>query len=363
MAGRTVILAVVVALAGGVPLRAEPREAQEDLPLTLTVKAPSFKVKRPLLALNGSCPLPDGVILTVSLSHAVESLSNTVLEESMSGAGSGTSEIQSKKFTYGAPIVGPGKFLVQVGVPLELQEMQHAAEVKKRTAKRTDWQFEYLVWDDELVSQLSPKLLELQALVAEVRAEVKKFEHACDSEEGWLKEAKDLTLEGNKLRARLEGHELKAFYPAAVNNLFYTMRNVLTNAAYYTFTNGKFSGAKDYHAENKKVSTFRKEDFNWENLKRYVEDSLPCAGREYSLWIVKDLRRTAGQMRPDILEAIKAQKAAPGVDLYAERLQKATISDLDGLETDIRGKKPSAAPKPKEGEPKDAAPKEGEPKK
>ncbi|HUR38106.1 MAG TPA: hypothetical protein VM222_01380 [Planctomycetota bacterium] len=298
-----------------------------------------------MLALNGSCPLPDGVILTISLNHAVESLANGVLEETVSGARSGTSEIVSKKFAYGAPIEGPGKFLVQVGVPIELQEMQHAAEVKKRTAKRTAWQFEYMVWDDELVPQLSPKLLEFQTLVAEVRAEVKKFELACETEQGWLSQAKALTLEGNKLRARLEGHELKAFYPAAVNNLFYTMRNVLTNTAYYTFTNGKFSGATDYHAENKKVSTFRKEDFNWENLKRYVEESLPCAGREFSLWIVKDLRRTAGQMRPEILEAIKLQKAAPGVDVYSERLQKATISDLDALEADIRGKKAPGAPK------------------
>jgi hypothetical protein len=354
----TLILAVAAAMAVGLPLRAEPREAQEDLPLSLTFKTPSFKTKRALLGLNGSCPLPDGVILTVSVSHTVESLSNTVLEESVSGASSGSSEIQSKKFTYSAPIEGPGKFLVQVGVPIELQEMHHAAEVKKRTAKRTSWQFEYLVWDDDLVSQLSPKLLELQALVAEVRAEVKKFEQACDSEQEWLSQAKALTLEGNKLRAKLEGHELKAVYPAAVNNLFYTLRNVLTNAAYYTFTNGKFSGAKDYHAENKQVSTFRKEDFNWANLKRYVEESLPCAGREFSLWIVKDLRRTAGQMRPEIQEAIKAQKAAPGVDIYVERLQKATISDLDALEADIRGKKPGAAP-PKE--PKE--PKEGEPKK
>jgi hypothetical protein len=66
---------------------------------------------------------------------------------------------------------------------------------------------------------------------------------------------------------------------------------------------------------------------------------------------VKDLRRTAGKMRPEILEAIKLQKAAPGVDVFAERLQKATISDLDVLEADIRGKKSGAAP-PKEGEKK-----------
>jgi hypothetical protein len=68
-----------------------------------------------------------------------------------------------------------------------------------------------------------------------------------------------------------------------------------------------------------------------------VEETGPCAGREFSLWILKDLRRTAGQMRPEIQDAIKAQKSHPGVELYADRLAKATISDLDALEAEIRG--------------------------
>jgi hypothetical protein len=343
MVQRRAVLAAVAALCCWGSAGAQ--QATDELALNVTCKPPSFKTRRPLLVLNGSCPLPDGVILKVNLSRIIESLAGGELQQSFQGAGSGTVEMESKKFVYDAPIDGPAKFMATITLPVDLQEKQHAAEVKKRTANKLTWQFEFLVWGDDLITQIGPKLTELQSLIAECRDLLKKFEAACVSEQAWLSQAKELVAEANKLRNKLEGHELRGYYPAAVTNMHYTVRNIITNAPYYTFSDGKFSGAKDYHADSKKVSTYRNEDFTWDNLKRYVEESGPCAGREFSLWIVKDLRRTAGQMRPEIQEAVKQQQKAAGVDLYAERLQKATISDLDPLEAEIRGKKGDAPPK------------------
>jgi len=345
MGHRRAVLAAVVALCCWGPAGAQ--QAPDELPMNVTCKPPSFKVRRPLLVLRGSCPLTDGIYIKVNLSRVTESLAGGELQPSFQGAGGGTVELESKRFTYDTTIDGPAKFLVTLSVPVDMQEKQHAAEVKKRTATKQSWQFEFLVWGDELVGELGSKLTELQALIAETRDLLKKFEAACISEQSWLAQSKDLVAEANRLRSKLEGHQLKAYYPAAVNNMYYTVRNIITNAPYYTFGDGKFTGAKDYHANSKKVSTFRNEDFTWDNLKRYVEESMPCAGREFALWIVKDLRRTAGQMRPEILDAVKQQKAAPGVVLFADRLQKATISDLDALEAEIRGQK--AGPPPKEG--------------
>lgn len=334
MLTRREVLTAAAALACGVPAFAEP---QDELSLIVNCKPPSFKVRKPIMVLTGSCPLPDGVILKINLSRVIENLQGGQLIQTFVGSGSGTEGIEGKKFNYDTPIDGPGKFLVTVALNVDMQDRQHYDEVKKKTANKHTWQFEFLVWGDELVSQLGPKLTELQSLIAECREMLKKFEDACQNEQVWAAQQKPLVAEANKLRAKLEGHELKGFYPAAVNNLFYTVRNVITNAPYYTFSDGKFTGAKDYHADSKKVSTYRNEDFNWANLKRYVEESLPCSGREFSLWIVKDLRRTGGVMRPDILDAIKQQEKAPGVDFFAEKLRKATISDLDPLEAEIRG--------------------------
>jgi hypothetical protein len=350
MLTRIAVAAAAVLLALG-PSAAESRE-QEELALSLTCKPPSFKVRRPLLVLNGTCPLPDGVVLKVNLNRVAEAASGLEIQPFYVGAGNGTAEIEGKKFIYDSTIDGPGKFNVQVSLVEDLQEKHLAAEVKKRAGGKRNFQFEFLVWGDDLIPQIAPKLNELTALVNETRELVKKFETASASEVGWAQQQKPLTAEGTKFQAKLEHHELKSYYPAAVNTLYYTIRNVVNNAPYYTFGGGKFTGARDYHAAGEKVKTFRNEDFNWENLKRYVDEAQSIGGREFCLWILKDLRRTAGQMRNEITEAIKSQKTAAGVDGWQERLLKATITDIDPLEAEIRGSNNKKDTAPKDGEKK-----------
>lgn len=349
MLTRIAVATAAVLLALG-PSAAESRE-QEELAISLTCKPPSFKARRPLLVLNGTCPLPDGVVLKVNLSRVAESAAGMEILPFYVGAGNGTSEIEGKKFIYDSTIDGPGKFNVQVSLVEDLQEKHLAAEVKKRAGAKRNFQFEFLVWGDELIPQIAPKLNDLTTLIHETRDMVKKFEEASASEAGWAQQQKPLVAEGTKLQAKLEHHEIKAYYPASINTLYYTMRNVVNNAPYYTFGGGKFTGARDYHAAGEKVKTFRNEDFNWDNLKRYVEDAAQIGGREFCLWILKDLRRTAGQMRSEVTEAIKSQKSAPGVDAWQDRLQKVTITEIDALEAEIRG---SNAKKdaPKDGEKK-----------
>jgi hypothetical protein len=339
MLKRIAVAAALAALVLG-PSRAESQDKADALQFDLTCKTPSFKTRRPVLVLNGSLALSDGIIVKVNLSRAGEGMSGNEIIPSYVGAGNGTAEVAGKKFVYDTPIEGPGKYVVQISLVEELQERPLAAEIKKKAGDKRTLQREFLVWNDELISQISPKLNELHTLITECREMAKKFERATLSKEGWGSESKGLVLEGQKLQNRLQNHELHAYYPAAVNNLFFTIRNVVNNAQYYTFgADGKFSGARDYHADDQKVQTFRKEDFNWDNLKRYIEESSGIGGREFCLWIIKDLRRTAGQMRPEIVDAIKSQKAAPGVDFFQDRLQKATITEIDALEKEIRGSK------------------------
>jgi hypothetical protein len=339
MLKRIAVAAALAALTLG-PSRADAQDKADLLHFDLTCKTPSFKTHRPILVLNGSLALSDGIIVKVNLSRAGEAMSGNEIIPSYVGAGNGTTEVVGKKFIYDTPIDGPGKFVVQISLVEELQERPLAAEIKRKAGDKTTIQREFLVWNDELITLIAPKLNDLHALIAECREMTKKFERATMSKEGWAGESKGLVLEGGKLQNRLQNHELQAYYPAAMGNLFFTIRNVVNNAAYYTFgADGKFSGARDYHADDQKVQTFRKEEFNWDNLKRYIEESSAIGGREFCLWIIKDLRRTAGQMRPEIVDAIKAQKAAPGVEVFQDRLQKATITEIDALEKEIRGSK------------------------
>jgi hypothetical protein len=341
MAKRIAVAAALALLALG-PARAEQEDA---LQLSLTCKPPSFKVRRPLLVLNGTCGLPDGAYLKVNLARVTEQVLGPELSPMYIGAGNGTSTINGKKFVYDTIIDGPGKYSVTVAIIDDLQDKQLVPEIRKKAGNKRNFQFEFLVWGDDLIGTVSSKLNEMTALVNETREIVKKFERASAMKGEWDGQMKPLQNEGTKFQAKLEHHELKAYYPAAVSNMYYTIRNMVNNAPYYTFgPDGKFSGAKDYHADGEKVKTFRGEEFNWENLKRYIEDTPAIAGREFCLWIVKDLRRTAGQMRSDIQDALKTHKAAPGVEFWHERLSKAGPSDFDPLEIEIRGPKSKQGP-------------------
>jgi hypothetical protein len=343
--------AVALALALG-PASVESRDQDDPLQFSLNCKPPSFKNRRPLIVFNGTCALPDGVILKVNLSRVAEAVAGTMIQPTYFGEGNGTAEIGGKKFIYDTHIDGPAKYNVQISLVEDLQQKHLVPELRKKAGAARTWQREFLVWGDELIGELAPKLNEVHELITECREIVKKFEKASTSQQTWAADSKPLVAEGTKLMGKLEHHPLQAYYPAAVNNLYYSIRNVVNNAPYYTFgPDGKFSGARDYHADGEKVKTYRGEEFNWENLKRYIEDSLPIAGREFCLWIVKDIRRT-GVSRPEIVEAVKAAKAAPGVDFFQERLQKASISDIDVLEAEIRGTKGGAPPSKPDGDSK-----------
>src|SRR5258706_13510095 len=154
MVKRIAVAAAAVACLVLGPARAETLAQEEQLALTLTCKAPSFKVKRPVLVFNGTCPLSDGIVVKFNLAKASESLAGLELLPTYVRAGNGSTDIQNKKFIYDTVIDGPGKFNVQVELVEDLQERHLVAEVKKKAGNKRKWLFEYMVWDDELVSQI-----------------------------------------------------------------------------------------------------------------------------------------------------------------------------------------------------------------
>jgi hypothetical protein len=336
-------IAVAVAL---LALAASGPSQDDPINLTMVSKTPSFKVRRPRLVLNGTAALSDGVILKLQLTRMMETAVGPVLQPGPSGkSGGGNTGIESRKFVYNASIDGPGSYVVDVLLVDELQDRDLAAEVKKKAGARRQWRFEFPIWGDELIPAASSLLPELMPFVQDARELLRKFDQASATKEKWLAEMKPLVAEGRKYLAKLESSELNAYFPAAMNNLRYSVGNFVGGAAYYTYgEDGKFTGAKDYHKEDNKAQTFTGEAFSWANYRKYIENTPTLAGREFCLWIVKDLRRTAGQMSPEIQKAITTHKAAPGVDFFQERLLKATILDLDSLEAQIRGVKPPTPP-------------------
>jgi hypothetical protein len=140
---------------------------------------------------------------------------------------------------------------------------------------------------------------------------VMKCETASASEESLAKAQEALLAEGSRLESVLRAHPVGNSYPATLNCLLRTVRILL--------------GPRSSES--------------WDSLKRDVEEASPVSGREFCLWMIKDLRRTEGRARPELILALKAHKNAQGVDSWGERVKKASLSDLSGLEAEIRDNK------------------------
>jgi hypothetical protein len=310
--------------------------AQQETALTMECKVPRG-LKVTSLIFHGGAPLPDGTVLSFNIQKVSEYWDNGQITKSMKGVTSGLAEIEGKKYTYDPAVDGPSTYFVIVTLIDDFQRRTIIEKLKKVDPRQ--WQFEFAGWGDELIPSLSPRMQEVDDLAREAGELTKKFEKACESPTGWIQDGKDLVKEGQKLLLKIEKAECRHFFPAAWSQIYYTLRNILGNAPYFAWKDGKFAGAVSYHANNESLKTFRQEPFKYENFRRYIEESVPLAGREFALWAVKELRRTNAALRPPILDALKKDAKHPGFDVFEERLEKATPQDADVLEKDVRGTK------------------------
>lgn len=316
----------------------EPKKTE----MTLAAKVPNPKAKRPLLRFEGGIPLPDMTVLFVSISRQQESWAGGRLEPAYITSGGSMVQIQERKFTLDAPIEGSGLFAVRVDLRDELQNPATVDYLKKAPVDPKSWMFAFSAWGDDLPTQLASALQEMDLLSKEAGEMVRKYEAACKTEQAWQAAAKELTAENAKLLKRCEGTNLRAYYPAALNQIHYTVRNLQGNSPYFTFVDGKFAGATSYHADNQKVKTFRDEEFTYENFKRYIAESTSVAGREFSLWLLKDYRRAGNQVTGEATAAVQQMKDHPGVVEFFDRLKglkTLTAEDVAVLEKDIRAAK------------------------
>ena len=315
-------------------------QQENKVEMALAAKVPNPKAKLPLLKCDGSVPLPDMSVLFVTVARSYEVWAGGRLEPAQAGSGGRMARVKDRKFSLDNPIDGPGLFDVRVDFREEMQNPQVMEYLKKTPVQPRMWTFKFSAWNEDLVQALAPHLQEFVSLAQEAVEMVKKFEQACAKEEVWKQSSKDITNENSKLLKRCEQSGLKALFPAALTQIHYTVRNLQGNSPYFSFEAGKFAGATSYHADNQKLKTFREEDFTFENFKRYCQESIGVAGREFCLWVLKDFRRNNNQLSPDAAEAVKQMKAQAGVADFAERLLALkTPEEADILDKDIRASK------------------------
>jgi hypothetical protein len=331
------------------PGPAAPVQAAKNGDMTLACTFPPPRAKNPQMKIEGSAPYPDGAELALTVYRAAEQFAGGRLVAVQERTVGGLARMEGRKFETPLSWSGPGGYLVTV----VLAESQRPGLVGPlQRFPRQPATFEFAGWGDELVAQLGPKLQEIDLLARECLDQVERIETLASKESTWIKERKNVDPRGadlvltkeaeevlkaaSRILARLERSDLTLYFPATLNEMHYTLRAATGNAQHFVYEQGKFAGTKSYHFPGEKVKTHRGDAFDFNALKRYLAEAGPLGGREMSLWLVKDLRRTGGQRRPDITDALKVYGPHPGLAPVADRLGKAALPDLDGLEKEIR---------------------------
>lgn len=309
-----------------------PARLEGDEYLSVEYRPPS--APRPLHRLIGKSPFPDGIYFKVRIQQQHEELSAGSLRPAFQGLTTEVLALRNGRFEFDwtGDEAGVLRFEVSAGDELQERDLVPAIPVKE---DRRRWTFEYAGWTDQLRTRLEPQRAELADLALEARKIVDACEAATASEERFRAESKALISSAERFGNRITVLGPRTLYPAAYAEIEYTMRNLQVLMNYFRWVDGKFAGPKSYYGDGKGDLTHRSEAFAFATVRRYLEESVEIAGREFCLWIVKDIRR-AGR-RDDHAALAKSQQAAPGVKPFAERLMKPlTPGELSALEAEIR---------------------------
>jgi len=334
---RAFLAAAAVLTASG-PAFPRPQDpAKKDAVELKCVNVPTKN--RPTLRLEGeSSTLPEGVILNMEILQVSERAAGPNLTTSGNSYHSDRVKVQRKKFVYVSPAgTSPGFYRVVVRLMDDMQGSRSRAALKEAgTPVPQEWAFDYAAWGDDLAGRLSSALLEFDGQVTEAKAMMDRFAQATSQKAIWEANGKTLDRDASRMIADVSKSEAKQLFPAGAGEITTVLGSAQSSTRFCVFSaDGKFEKVHNYHNPDGKAVTHRQEEFNWDNLKKYLDEAMELAGREYALWVVKDARR-AGRVSEALAKAVKDQAAHPGVSLYVNRLQQG--DRLDELEQLIRQK-------------------------
>ena len=330
MTTKVALLAVLSTVTG---VQASPLSPQEDSAVSLRLKSPPTK-EQPLLRFEGKTTLPNDAVLKGSLYRLEERAAGGRLSAEPAEAGRAVAQVAEKKVSFQFPADRPGLYRLTVELSEDRQDPALLPALRKLPV--TKWTFEAEGWGDAWIAQLGGRLADIDRFGQEAITLIEEFGQAAVSKDVWTDRRPKLEKEAEKFLKKIEEAQAAQVYTASFKESRDTVRNMKGNAALFQFgDDGKCRGPFNYMTK-KPAQTIHQEDFTFERIKKYLEEAGTVAGREYCLWLVKDIRRV-GERRAAIVDALKVQKHHAGVGDHAARLEAATLSDLDDLERDLRG--------------------------
>lgn len=304
--------------------------AEESADMTLQAKVSrlggGFRVR-----FEGTAACPAGTVLRLTLYRLEEqpgaglSLAESpLLERAVRAAVSG------RRFGVETEVQAPCRVRAVVRIPEDEQTPEVRAGLGDWAGRR--WSFEFPAWNGDLIRQLADRLSDVEGLAKRVEDLAQRLAGA--SPVKGRSELASLERDSAALRKALDRSEARRIYPAAVKDLDDVVRNLTGHAARAAFTAGGKTGAPLTYPALTGARTRHDREFTPDNLLKDVEEAVSLAGREFALWLVKELRRAGDPMA--VMETLKPHAGRAGVSEFAERIQGAAPQDLESLEVEIR---------------------------
>jgi hypothetical protein len=282
----------------------------------------------------GPSAFPDGTVFSVRLHKRSEMLQDGRLVAFTSETRAGSEIFKQGELSLPWTYRGPEMVVVEVLLNPELQERDVAKALKVPESKRT-WVFEAGIWNQDVLGRLESQYPELIELVRDLRAFVGRVEEACASEELFKSRQKELVAEAATLQSRAFALGRSSLFPASAVQMQFAARDFVTLIPTFRWASGKFATPTDYHS-GKVAATFRGDAFGFDQYRRYADEALPLAGREFLLWLLRDADLAGFEEAHRKL--LRDHAARPGIEDFAPRLLQLPVvgADYPALEAELR---------------------------
>ena len=286
------------------------------------------------LRFEGRSPYPDGVMFQIRVERLEIQEQDHVLQSDVKSSLPGSATLRKGAFEFEWPHKGPGKIRLLVSASDDLQDRSVAAQLRDKSGRQ--WTFEYCAWDEKLLGLLGPQLAELEGVADQARDLIGRVWVACSFGPGV--ETKPFIKEAERLQARADAMAASGLFPESSRRIGYTARDLAQAIPIFTWKEGKFDGPRSYYTNGEKSKTHRQEPFEFQALKKYLDEAELVAGREFGLWILAEFGRNGP--RPALAETVKPHEKRRGLAEVAERLEKLVHEfhgvDLGKLDQDLR---------------------------
>jgi len=276
------------------------------------------RLRPPKVEFHGrSKAFPEGLFFQVRVHRTWETYVEGRIVSCDRESPAGVVAMQKQEIQFEWDYRGPEIVRLEVSAHDDLQE-RDVVKALKIPESRRKWAFPCDVWNQDLLWRLEPQYTEAVSLAREARELAGRIEEACASEALFKSREKSLVAEAERLQSRASAFKSKSLFPASMGEVEFAARDLAVSMPIFKWEAGKFAGPKSYYTNDKLANTYRGDPFGFDAFRRYLDEAVAVAGREYLLWILRDA--SVSSYDENHRKLIREQALKPGVEEFAQRM-------------------------------------------